>query len=243
MCFTVATSRAIAATYSVLSLGSREDARTWAKGMQGNLGLAKGIEVLAPNPSLAQIKSFFMRSDDWLFMAGHFSDHLYNEGDTIGVYFEKAAVRIRHQGQEVTLKKGDGFKQHQNVKVVFWGGCSVHDNPDQVRIFRELFGSSAVYVGWRETTGWQILDINLGGKGTGPAPHVPNFFTLMNNSAKPSQVMEAWLKSADAITWGKDDKGFPVRPKFSVIDGMGDEWILRGDLQPRGGWEKSKRKF
>ena len=193
-----------------------------------------------PKTSLAEIKALFARNDEWLFLAGHFTDHLYNEGGSIRLYFEPTAVRVIYDGQTVVLKKGEGFKQHLNMRDLFWGGCSVHSEVDQVRVFRQLFGNST-YVGWRGTTGWQMVDINLGGKGDGNVNRTPNFFTYMNGKADASLVKEAWLKSADNVTWGRDAAGNAVRPKFSVIDSIGQEWILIGEMLPKKGWEKGRK--
>ncbi|MDX1952188.1 MAG: hypothetical protein SFY81_08375 [Verrucomicrobiota bacterium] len=233
--FAVSASVHASETYAVLSLGTRDDAKTWADGMRTNLKVTRGIEIREPRPSLARLKEFFSRSDHWLFFGGHFSDHLYNDAKTIHIYFESSQVRLIYDEQEHILKKSEGFKQSANAKTVFWGGCNIHSDENRVKTIRELFGKQAVYVGWIGITGWEIVNINLGSNGQSP-----NFFTNMKGKADPAQVRQSWLESADNINWDRDNQGNPVRPKFSVIESSGQEWVLTGDLQPKKGSKKGR---
>ena len=212
-----------AETFSVLSLGDRKDATRWQTGVRDNLKLTEGKVIKSPAPTLNDLKDFFGRSDQWIYIAGHYTNDkgLYNNSETISIKFEKDRVIIKHpDNANLVLKKGAGFNQ-QNAQVVMWGGCSTHSSDDLVKIQRELFGSSAVFVGWIGLTGWEIVDINLGGKKLDGTPPPKNFFTYMNASHDKTKVRAAWLKSADDINWVKDELGNPVRPKFSVIDEQG----------------------
>jgi hypothetical protein len=227
-----------AETFSVLSLGSRQDAKTWADGFK-KLGLTAGKEITSGSPSLEDIKSFFNRSDEWLFIAGHFSDHLFNETGTVEIWFQEDGVRILSSGTETILKKDSGFLQHKRAKLLFWGGCSVHSSDVAIKLHRQLFGKTTA-IGWISATGWEILDINLGGKGNGPAVQTPNFFSILGNS-DASKVRDAWLKSADGIYWGQDSQGKPFRPRFSVVDSDGQEYVLTGNIQPNKGYQKGRK--
>jgi len=232
-----------AESFSVLSLGDRKDATRWQTGVRDNLKLTEGKVIKSPAPTLADLKEFFGRSDHWIYIAGHYThdDGLYNDRETISIKFEKDRVIIKHpDNANLILKKGAGFNQ-QSAQVVMWGGCSTHSSDDFVKAQRELFGSSAVFVGWMGTTGWEIVDINLGGKkldGTSPAK---NFFTYMNGSHDKTKVRAAWLQSADDINWVRDRDGNPVRPKFSVIDEQGQQYLLKEELTQGAGQKKGKK--
>jgi hypothetical protein len=226
-------------TFSVLSLGNRQDAKTWAEGLR-KLGLTPGREIISGTPTTEEIKSFFGRSDDWLFIAGHFTDHLYNDAKTVEIWFQPNGVRIVSSGTETLLTKTSGFLQHQHAKVLFWGGCSVHYSDASIKLHRQLFGRTTT-VGWKSLTGWEILDINLGGKGNGASVQSPNFFSILNGSSDSSKVRDAWLKAADGIYWGQDSEGNPYRPRFSVVDPGGQEYVLTGNIQPNKGYQAGRK--
>ncbi|MBN8246455.1 MAG: hypothetical protein J0L84_03315, partial [Verrucomicrobia bacterium] len=227
-------------TFSILSLGTRADADTWQAGAAG-LGLQAGKIIKKPNPSLADLKAFFSRSDDWLFIAGHFTDHLYNHAKTIKIWFKKDSVVIEHPDGNATLARGGDFKQHVKAAVLFWGGCNVHSDVARVEAHRALFQKSTVMVGWLAITGWEIVDVNCGGKGSGTNKQTTNFFSLMAGSSTASLARTNWLSSADKIAWGQDSAGNAYRPRFSVVDETGQEWLLMGNVTTDKGQTKGRK--
>lgn len=230
-------------TFSTLCLGSRKDADQWRKGMKDKLGFTESKFVKHPEPSLAELKGFFGASDDWLYVAGHFSSvngwpswpypnesRLYNDIDndattppTAEILFRSGNVLCRRKSgsswAESLLVRGDGFKQNAKAKVVIWGGCSV-GNPNTVGTMQALFGP-AVIVAFAGETGWQILDVMMGGYGdsSGSGWKTPNFWDkLGSNSGDLVAVRDAWLETAGAITWGSD-----ILSRFRVFDPDGTE--------------------
>lgn len=231
-------------TFSTLCLGSRKDADQWRKGMKDKLGFTETKFVKLAEPSVAELKGFFGASDDWLYIAGHFSsaqsswanwpyddeNRLYNDTDnnvgtppTLEVLFRSTSVLCRRKTDsswdETELVKGKGFKQGAKAKVVIWGGCSV-GNADIVISMQALFGP-ALIIAFSGETGWQILDIMMGGYGTGTGTgwKTPNFWDkLGNKSGDLGAVRDAWLDTARAITWGAG-----ILDRFRVFDPDGTE--------------------
>src|SRR5687767_10573405 len=119
---------------ATLSLGTREDAKYWSRECANQLQYQSGLAITEPDPSLQDIVRFFGRSDNWLFVGGHFTaaKHLYNEAETIKVRFGADKVTVTHGAQTAVLRKGTEFKQHQSIKAIFWGGCNVHSTANIV---------------------------------------------------------------------------------------------------------------
>ena len=212
-----------ALTASILSLGTRTDAATWKSGVE-SLGGTIVKEIRAPVPSVSDIKSFFASDEQWLFIAGHFSNgELYNQahedGDTanaVVIKFRNDRVILNHgTSAAVDLVKNADFSQHINCKAVFWGGCNTNSNTGQVATFRTLFGNHTL-IGWKGITGWQILNVVMGGFGnTAPNPSQDFFDRLGTDFADPTSIRTSWLDAANEAQWG--DSG-QTEAKFSVID-------------------------
>jgi hypothetical protein len=227
-------------THSTLCLGNRKDADRWRKGMKEKLGFTEGKFVKDITPSLVDIATFFKQKDDWLFMAGHFSQavgkwgtwphateyRLYNDLDndhttppTLEALFRKDHVLVRRKEggawTEKKLARGKEFLQHEKAKVLLWGGCGVC-NEDSIEILRELFGKVLI-IGWHGKTGWEITDLMMGGFGNKPDPggwRSPNFWEKLGGSHSDLvKVRNAWLDTAKAITWAGD-----ILSRFCVID-------------------------
>ncbi|MFC0804613.1 MULTISPECIES: hypothetical protein [Sinorhizobium] len=215
------------ATFSVLSLGTRRDAKQFRKGAVEKLQLSPGSFLHATKPSLNDLKSLFARSDDVLFLAGHFSNSLYNDDQSIDLEFGTSKLTITYDGQTVVLNRGTEFKQ-TSCKLIIWGGCNVCSSAQTIATMRALFGPH-VLVGWVGVTGWEITDIMFGGKGHGsaapePLPDfaMPNYFSALGGSIGDStRLWKEWLKVAKAISWGNDAEGRPYLERFCVVDATG----------------------
>lgn len=215
-------------TTSTLSLGTRQDAKYWSQECSGQLSYASTVKITEAAPPLADIKKFFASSDEWLFLAGHFTsvDHLYNEGGTIKIRFKADRVVVTHSGADTNLMKGTDFKQHGKVKAIFWGGCDVHNHKSIVDDLRTLFGNPLM-IGWRGTTGWEVLNAVMGGFGNTPPNPAKDFFDrVKSNPASETTVRTAWLDAADATQWGQAPSQPPYRERFSVIGSDGTEYKL-----------------
>lgn len=217
---------------SVLSLGTRKDADLWSATCASALKYTSRHKFTKPEPSLDEIRAFFGGSEEWLYIAGHFThaSHLYNETESVKVRFANDRVTVTHPDKtDVVLKKGSDFQQHKKVKVIFWGGCDVHSSAETVRTMRALFGNPLM-IGWHGTTGWQILHSVMGGFGNKP-PHSPRSFfdRVATNPADPNAVKDAWLETAADTTWGKpDDSGPAYKKRFSVITPDGTDHRIPG---------------
>lgn len=215
------------ATFSVLSLGTRRDAKQFRKGAVEKLQLSPGSFIHAAKPSLNDLKSLFGRSDDVLFLAGHFGNSLYNEDRSIDLEFAASKLTINYDGQTAVLNRGAEFKQ-TSCKLIIWGGCNVCSDAQTIATMRALFGPH-VLVGWVGVTGWEITDIMFGGKGHGsmaaePLPDfaMPNYFSALGGSIGDStSLWKEWLHVAKAIPWGNDPQGKPYLDRFCVVDTSG----------------------
>ncbi|MCP3404471.1 hypothetical protein [Bradyrhizobium sp. CCGB01] len=220
------------ATYSILSLGSRRDVKQFRKGAAEKLGLSEGAVVTGAKPSLAAIKALFGRSDDVLFLAGHYVSSLYNEDSTIDLAFANDKLTITYDGQVTQLARGTGLKQ-TGPKLVIWGGCSVCSKDATIATMRALFGPH-VMIGWIGQTGWEITDIMFGGKGHGntgteplPTFATPNFFDALGGSiTDATKLWKAWLQVANGIAWGNaPNDGGPYIDRFCAVDTGGTKHL------------------
>ena len=212
---------------SALSLGTRDDATYWSSTCTSELSFNAIHKITNPVPTLQSIKDFFSGSEEWLFLAGHFTrqDHLYNERATVKIKFQNDRIVIDHpDASGVKLVKGEGFQQHKNVKVLFWGGCDVHSDNRVVETMRKLF-DSPVMIGWRGTTGWEILNSVMGGFGN-TSPHSSrDFFSRVKSRPSDSDtVKNAWLNTAKDTTWGSTTP--TIESRFSVIMPNGTEYRI-----------------
>lgn len=218
-------------SFSVLSLGTRRDAQQFRKGATDKLHLTAGTVLNAPKPPLDDIKKLFARSDDVLFLAGHYVQSLYNEDHSVDLTFAADKLTIKYDGQSSVLNRGAEFKQ-TNCKLVIWGGCSVCSSDTTIATMRALFGSH-VMIGWIGVTGWEITDIMFGGKGHGspepePLPDLaePNYFTALSGSVgDPARLWKDWLKVAKALPWGNDSQGKPYLDRFCAVDVGGTKHV------------------
>ena len=212
---------------SVLSLGTRGDATYWSDTSAAELSYSAKHKITKPVPALQEIKDFFAGSEEWLFLAGHFTlaKHLYNETESVKVRFENDRVVVDHPDENgVSLRKDDGFQQHKKIKALFWGGCDVHSDTGTVATLRQLFGSPLM-IGWRGTTGWQVLHSVMGGFGNMAPNSSRDFFSrVSSNPSDPDTVRDAWLDTAKDTTWGAATPTFESR--FSVIMPDGTEHRL-----------------
>lgn len=211
-------------SFSALSLGTRRDAKQFRKGAVEKLGLSPGVVLNTPKPSLADIVKLFRRTDDVIFLAGHFAGSLYNEEKSVDISFHADKVVIRYDAQTVVLNRLSEFKQ-TNCRLVIWGGCSVCDTKETVDVMRALFGRH-VLIGWIGQTGWTITDIMFGGKGQASSSAepvatfaLPNYFDALGGAITNSdKLWQEWLKVAQGIAWGNDTSGKPYIDRFCAID-------------------------
>jgi hypothetical protein len=212
------------------------DARYWYEGCQRQLHFQPGVRVTASGPSVGAMRSLFGRKDDWLYLAGHFQEYLYNYDDTTRVKFQADRVTLQSHDEELVLKRGEGFQQHARLKVLFWGGCNVHSDPTRVRMMRALFGTP-VMVGWRGVTNRFIMLIVMGGMGHRPPNPARDFFERIKvDPTDMEAIRNAWLQTGYDAKWGRPDSGLPYKQRFSVVDRSGQEYILGKDGIIKGGF-------
>ena len=222
-------------TCGVLSLGTREDAKLWYDKVSHLSGFSGGHNVSKPAPSMADMKRVFSASDEWLYIAGHFTlaKHLYNESGTVQIRFHNDGVELKAGSQTEKMLKGGTFKQDAKLKVLFWGGCSVHADVGMIRTLRALFGP-VLMLGWTAETGWEMPFIMMGGKGSQPPYPAQNFFEKLGNTGDASAIRNAWLATAIATDWGAPPNTPPYLDRFSVIEPDGSEWVIRNKAITKG---------
>ena len=210
----------MALTTGILSLGTRQDATTWELGCKAN-----GLETVSPvikkpEPSLADMKTWFVGSPNWLFIAGHFSSYLYNEKDTVSVTFLKDGVDLKVGAESAKLRKSDSsFALEKSTKVIVWGGCSVLGDASHIKTIRSLF-NNPLMLGFAGLTGWRIVDAMLGNGFIKP-PQA--FFERLSDSADPSNIRDAWMETAKFGYGGNPE----MEPKFRAVDPDGQSWCLK----------------
>jgi hypothetical protein len=209
-------------TSANLTLGTRKDSQYWTQECRNQLGYEIGAEVRESKPSLDKMVSVFTRSDDWIFFGGHFTsmDHLFNDDRSVSVKFLSDKIVLNHDGVSRVLVKGEECKQHEKLKVIFWGGCNVHSFDEIRNNLRILFGNPMM-IGWRSVTGWQILHSVMGGFGNEKPHAMRDFFDRVKVDSESEQtVREAWLATARDTIWGDST------PAFSIYDSLGTEHTL-----------------
>lgn len=207
---------------STLSLGTRKDAKYWSTECGTQLSYSSGVTITKPNPTTQEIASFFARSDEWLFLGGHFDEtsHLYNEDGTVSIRFTSDSVIVKSPSSTKTLSKNQEFMQHKKIRTIFWGGCNVHSHPTIVKKLRTLF-DNPLMIGWKSITGWQILYTVMGGNGNlNPNPEQDFFDLVKANPGNEDTVRKSWLNAGAQTFWGDSI------PKFSVIDSIGTDHTL-----------------
>lgn len=206
----------------LLSLGTRKDATTWAKGCT-RVGFDVPLPIKQPNPGVQQLRRFFGTSPEWVFLAGHFGEHtLFNEDGSVQIEFASGHVECTAGGKTEKILKNRGFSLHADCRVVLWGGCSVCHSEHTVRTLRALFGQH-VMLGFAGSTGWRVVDAILGG-GFITKEH---FFERVRDKCDDlAAVRDAWMKTARAGYGNGRLEGI-----FRAVDPDGQEWILRkGEL-------------
>ena len=93
-------------SFSVLSLGTRRHAKQFRKGAIEELHLTAGTILNTPKQPLEDIKKLFARSDDVLFLAGHYTSSLYNEDHSVDLTFEADKLTVKYDGQSTVLNCG-----------------------------------------------------------------------------------------------------------------------------------------
>ena len=207
-------------TTGILSLGTRQDATTWEAGCKGK-GVATVSPIIKkPEPSLTELKTWFVGSQNWLFIAGHFSSYLYNEKDTVSVTFQNDGVDVKVGAESAKLRKSDNsFTLEKSAKVVIWGGCSVLGDAGHIKTMRKLF-NNPLMLGFAGLTGWRIVDAMLGNGFIKP-PQA--FFERLTNKEDPSNIRDAWMETAKFGYGGNSE----MEPKFRAVDPNGQSWCLK----------------
>jgi len=186
-------------TTRVLSLGTREDAKTWMDGCE-KIGIKPESPIRNSYPTLDSLHAFFSSTPHWIFFGGHFSSsegRLCNEAENVNITFGHTRVRIAMpKGKKSTIYRADDpeahksahrFRLHELVKVVLWGGCNI---VPQIQRMRSLFGPNHLLLGFSGTIGYRsVNDALLSGVG--------NFFgKVAANKTNLEEVRKAWLKAA-----------------------------------------------
>jgi hypothetical protein len=205
------------ASFSILCLGTRTDAETWRAGV-AKLGFEdNGASITDPSPTMNELKQFFGASADWVFFGGHFTDHLYNDRQTVHVHLYSDQVTLNVDSETETIKRTDGRNFKLSPKVVFWGGCSVLHRAGQIKATRELF-NNPLQLGFGGLTGPKIMNALLG---KGFIPEDRAFFGRIKNRDDREQVRQAWMETAN---WGYG--GGDIEDNFRAVDPDGKTWGL-----------------
>lgn len=202
----------------ILSLGTRQDATAWQNGCR-NLGIGTSVTpITTPNPTMTTLKSFFVSSSHWLFLAGHYAGTLYNDAGSVEISFLDGGVDIDAAGESAQLRRADcTFSLHETCSLILWGGCSVLGRPNDVRTMRRLF-NQPLMLGFAGLTGWRIVNAMLG------ADFIPAnraFFSRISNPGDAAEVRDAWMETA---LWGYG--GGTMEDLFRAVDPDGQEWKL-----------------
>jgi hypothetical protein len=202
----------------ILCLGTRPDATTWEKGCRA-LGFDTPLPIKKPSPTMDELKAFFGRSYDWVFLAGHFSGgRLYNESGTVGVRFSAEAVVLEVGSDTVELRRGTSALGLSAPALVLWGGCSTLGSTATVSALHTLFGSHTM-IGFQAMTGWRMVDAMLG---QGFMKDKRHFFTRVTADSTAEELRTAWMETARLGYAGGD-----LEDRFAAVDPNGQRWVLR----------------
>jgi len=210
--------------YSTLALGTRQDAGTWDKGC-ASIGLDQMNSIRKPLPDMAELKTFFAQTPEWLYLGGHFGSlSLMNDAfldgrkGAVDIEFAKDHVTVKIDGATEKLSRADDtFQLHKNVVVILWGGCSVCDTTHTIRTLRNLFDRH-VLLGFAGETGVAMVDAMLG-NGFIKKNHF--FDNVKGKTADLDAVASGWMTAAQAGYgggWGEE--------RFRAIDFAGQGWKL-----------------
>ena len=235
-------------TFSTLCLGNRNDADWWRRGMKEKLNFTEGKWVKNKEPSQADIASVFARTDDWLYLGGHFSlppkppnpvwpnwpysdeKRLYNDLDNVWttpptweVLFRSGKALLRGTAtngswSEKSLTKGTEFKQTSAGHVLLFGGCAIADRKQDILAFQALF-DSPLMLGWTLTTSRKMINLMLGGDGSNEANGAP--WSQVNFWTKLGNSPPNHANVRTAWLAAADHiftAGDPFRSHFAVID-------------------------
>jgi hypothetical protein len=211
---------------STLALGTRQDAATWEKGCTG-VGIGSLTSLRKSTPDMAELKSFFAETPDWLYFGGHFAgltlfneDRYNNRAGAVSIHFEDDHVEIKIDGTIERLNKADDtFQLYRNAVVILWGGCSVCDTTYTMKTLRNLFYPH-VLLGFSGSTGVAMVDAMLG-NGFIKTKHF--FDNVSGKTADLDAVTKAWMTAAQT-GYGSG----PMADRFRAIDFDGQGWKLEG---------------
>ena len=230
-------------TYGVISLGTRKDAVTFMKKLE-DLGLSPITEPAryksaAHPPSRAKIEGVLKSSPDWLYLGGHFLLYLYNWDNSISLEFKEDKIEITHPDGNINLSKGSDLKFHEKLKVIVFGGCSLlgQNSNYELTNLAKLTKSSGKYptfLGWRCTTGRELIDRFLGGTKSPLRKTGEDFFSrigalyLFANAPSPDwlkrEAKKAWLDTAIAYSKKQPPEGRWLPGRAAAMDENGKTW-------------------
>lgn len=211
--------------YSTLDFGDPMDARTFEKGCDGR-SLRKEHSILSPAPTTEQLTAFFQGSPQLVYFSGHFQDRELWGDNRAEVYFGKTGVRLKVNDEYTPLRKSDGgFRLHDSVVAVIWGGCSALSNSADIKILRELFPKAAL-LGYSAATGVAINNAMLGG---GFIRRKHFFDRLPRGEITGAACVWAWMGAAQTGYTGNS-----LADRFRAVTAAGQEWKLAGGKIVKG---------
>jgi hypothetical protein len=204
---------------ATLSLGTREDAKTWNQGCE-RLGFTVVSSVRKSNPTDAELDSVFGSDAEWLYLGGHFGSYtLSNEAGDLELKFQNDRIKVYRDNKWARdIEKGSGFKLNKSCWVVLWGGCNVCTGNESVRTMHKLFDEH-VLLGFSGLTGWAMVNAMLGG-GFIKAKHF--FNNVQRGTDDPIAVRNAWMEAARAGYGGGS-----LEDRFRAFDYDMQEWKLK----------------
>lgn len=215
----------------VLALGTRSDSRNLEKKCK-SLGF-KVYTLIKPYPTIQEIKSFFSRSYDWIYLGGHSSGHrsgtrsianIYNERENRELIFKSNGIDFVTTGDTgiestTSLIKGSSDLSHiTDTDLLILGGCRTVKQRENVTVYRSLFGDPGI-IGFKGSTSIAVCNAMFGASNW---TKKNNFFTFANdNFTDINHLCNAWLKMG-VWGWGRD-----MVDTFGSVDLSGRQWIIR----------------
>jgi hypothetical protein len=204
----------------IISLGTRADATTFEKGCKA-LGFDVPLPIKKPAPSMQELKDFFVRKVDWLFLAGHSGgNNILNESGSVNITFESKRIVLTVNEETVNLGKGTAnLSVDSSVKLIFFGGCSMLNKRAHIISFRDLFNKCPL-LGFKQSTGWKMVDAMFGG-GFIKEHFFKRAKGQLDNKDKLARI---WLETAAskyAYANTENEK------RFASVDTKGRRWIIR----------------